>query len=168
MIRRYSQMHGADKSSQHSSSICPCWLNGWVFVYELSGSAFESSCSHLNFIYRACFEQGVPWHSGNHRVWILPEMRTWYNKNIHSNAMHSTDQYSQLSSITWLAWLNGWVFVYELSGSGFESNWSYLNFRYLASFKQEVPWHSGNYRVWLDMETRTWHEKKIESNAPYR
>ena len=31
-----------------------------VFVYELSGRGFESSCSHLNFRIRACFEQGVP------------------------------------------------------------------------------------------------------------
>ena len=23
----------------------PVWLNGWVFVYELSGSGFETSCS---------------------------------------------------------------------------------------------------------------------------
>ena len=23
------------------------WLNGWVFVYELSGCGFESCCSHL-------------------------------------------------------------------------------------------------------------------------
>ena len=38
--------------------------NGWVFIYELSGSRFKSSCSHLNFSFRACFEQGVPWHSG--------------------------------------------------------------------------------------------------------
>ena len=22
------------------------WLNGWVFVYELSGCGFESSCCH--------------------------------------------------------------------------------------------------------------------------
>ena len=40
----------------------PVWLNGWVFVYELSGCGFESSCSHLNFKFRTCFEQGVPWH----------------------------------------------------------------------------------------------------------
>ena len=26
----------------------PVWPNGWVFLYELSGSGFESSCSHLN------------------------------------------------------------------------------------------------------------------------
>ena len=23
------------------------YANGWVFIYELSGSGFESSCSHL-------------------------------------------------------------------------------------------------------------------------
>ena len=25
------------------------WLNGWVFVYELSGFGFESCCCHLHF-----------------------------------------------------------------------------------------------------------------------
>ena len=44
------------------------WLNGWVFVYELSGCGFESRYCHLNFRYGACFKQGVPWHSGNYRV----------------------------------------------------------------------------------------------------
>ena len=33
-----------------------------------SGFGFESRCSHLNFRYRSCFEQGVPWHSSNYRV----------------------------------------------------------------------------------------------------
>ena len=27
---------------------CQVWPNGWVFAYELSGSRFDSSCSHLN------------------------------------------------------------------------------------------------------------------------
>ena len=62
----------------------PVWPNGWVFVYELSGSVFESSCSHLNFRFCACFGQGVPWLSGNFRVWIHSETRTWRDKNIHS------------------------------------------------------------------------------------
>ena len=44
------------------------WPNGWVFVYEISGSGFDSSCSHLNFRFCACFEQGVPWYSGNYSV----------------------------------------------------------------------------------------------------
>ena len=43
----------------------PVWLNGWVFVYKLSGCGFESRCYQLNFSYGSCFKQGVPWHSGN-------------------------------------------------------------------------------------------------------
>ena len=60
----------------------PVWPNGWVFVYELNGSGFESSCSHLIFRFRACFEQGILWHSGNYRVWIHSETSTWQDKNI--------------------------------------------------------------------------------------
>ena len=56
----------------------------WVFVYELSGCGFESRCSHLNFRYRACFEQGIPWHLGNYRVWIPSEIHRRHNKNIQS------------------------------------------------------------------------------------
>ena len=33
MIKTYSQVHGKDKYSQHSSNIWPVSLNGWVFVY---------------------------------------------------------------------------------------------------------------------------------------
>ena len=47
MSRTYSQMHRTDKYSEHSLIIWPVWPNGLVFVYELSGSGFESSCSHL-------------------------------------------------------------------------------------------------------------------------
>ena len=39
-----------------------------LFVYELSGCWFESRCCHLNFRYRTCFEQEVPWHLGNYIV----------------------------------------------------------------------------------------------------
>ena len=70
MTRTYSQMHRTDKYSQHSSIIWPIWLNGWVFVYERSGCGFESICNHLNFRFRVCFEEGVPWHWGNYGVWI--------------------------------------------------------------------------------------------------
>ena len=88
----------------------------------------------------------------------------------------------QLNHI-WPAWLNGWDFIYELSGSGFESNLvsslsfgycsgdevgfgsrcSHLNFRYCAFFKQRVPWHSGNYRMWIHSKLHTWHDKNIQS-----
>ena len=36
---------------QSESTLYSClnvWLNGWVFVYEVSGCGFESSCCHLN------------------------------------------------------------------------------------------------------------------------
>ena len=55
-----------------------------MFIYELSGCGFESSCSHLDFGFSACFEQEVPWHSGSYRVWIHSETRTWLDKNIQS------------------------------------------------------------------------------------
>ena len=61
--------------------------------------------------------------------------------------MHRTDKYSQHSSIIGPVRLNGWVFVYELNGCWFVSCCSHLNFRYGTCFEQEVPWHSGKYRV---------------------
>ena len=56
-----------------------------MFLHKLSGCGFESRCSQLIFRYGACFEQGVPWHSGNYRVWIHSETRTWHDKNIQSD-----------------------------------------------------------------------------------
>ena len=58
-----------------------------MFVYEPNHSRFESSCSHLTFWFRAWFEQGVPWHSDNYRVWIHSETRTWHDKNIQLNKL---------------------------------------------------------------------------------
>ena len=98
----WSQMHRRDEYSQHSSTIWPVWLNDWVFVYELSGWGFESSCSHLNFKFHACFEQGVPWHSGNYRVWIHSETRTWHDKNKQLNIPYRqvlTTQFNHLGSL---------------------------------------------------------------------
>ena len=37
---------------------------------------------NLNIRFRPCFEQGVPWHSGNYRAWIHSETRMWHDKNI--------------------------------------------------------------------------------------
>ena len=87
-MRTHSQMHRTDKYSQHSSIILPVWLNDWVFVYDLSGCGFESSCSHLNFTFRTWFEQGISWHSGNYKVWIHSETCTWHDKNIQSKTNH--------------------------------------------------------------------------------
>ena len=65
-------------------TLWPVWWHGWVIVYKLSGCGFEFRWSHLNFIYRACFEQGVHWHSGNSRLWIHSKTRMWHDKNTQS------------------------------------------------------------------------------------
>ena len=70
---------------QLDSNWQPVWVNGWVFVYELGGCGFESSCSHVNFRFCACFEQGVPWHLENNRVWIHSEICMWNDKDINLN-----------------------------------------------------------------------------------
>ena len=88
MTKTHSQMHHRDKYFQNSSIIWQVWPNGKVFVYKLTGVGFESHLSHLNFRYRACFQQGVPWHSAKYRVWIHSNMRTPLNKNIQSNALY--------------------------------------------------------------------------------
>ena len=44
-------MHRTDKYSQHNSIIWPIWLNGRVFVYELSGCGFESRCSQEIYVF---------------------------------------------------------------------------------------------------------------------
>ena len=84
----YSQMHNY---SQHSSIIWPG----------------KSRCRHLNFKYRSCFEQGVPWHSGNYRPWIHSKTRTRHDRNIQSNALHRYILAKQLNPVTKLAkWLS--------------------------------------------------------------
>ena len=40
-----------------------------------------------------------------------------------------------------------------------------LDFRFRACFMQRVPWHSGNYRVWIHSETCMWHDKNIRSTV---
>ena len=82
----------------------------WLLVYKLSGCGFESRCSHLNFRFRACFEQKVPWHSGNYRVWIHSEIRTWY-KHIQSNAPYRWVLATQLNHLKKLASLAKWLSV---------------------------------------------------------
>ena len=64
-----------------------------MLVYKPSGCGFKSRYSHLNFRYRACLEQGVPWNSGNYRVSIHSETRTWHDKNIQSDRYHTFSSY---------------------------------------------------------------------------
>ena len=65
VTRTYSQMHATDKYTEHTWTIWPVGPNGWVFIYALSDSGFQSSWNRVNFWFCASLEQEVPWHSGN-------------------------------------------------------------------------------------------------------
>ena len=82
--------------------------------------------------------------------------------------MNRADKYSEHYSIIWPVWANGRVFVYELSDSGFEPSSSDLKLIFSTCFKQGVPRHSGNYRLWIHAQTRELRAKNIQSNEPYR
>ena len=138
MTRMYSQMHRREKYSAHSLIIWWVGPNDWVLVYEVVGSWFESSCSHLNFILRSYFEQGVPWHSGNYRVWIHFEMRTWHDKNIQSKGPWRQVLRTQLNHLVSLAkflsvrLLTKWFWVrFQLQS---------LNFRLYGCVEPGVSW----------------------------
>ena len=91
--------------AKYEALVTPVQPNVWVFLYELNGSGFESSCSHLTFRFRACFEQGFPWHSGNYRVWIHSETHTWHDKNTQLTILCLESCYSfQKSSTVEQAW----------------------------------------------------------------
>ena len=59
-------------------------LKAKVFIYEIRDCGFESHWSHFNARYCACFEQGVPWHSGIYRLRIHSELSMWHDTNIQS------------------------------------------------------------------------------------
>ena len=166
MTRTYRQMQCTDKYSQLSSIIWSGRPSGWTFLYEVICCGFESSCTHLNFRFQICFEQGV--------FDIQATIECGFTlKRVHDMTrtythMHCTDKDPHLSSIIWSVWPNGWTFVYEVSRCGFESSCSNLSFRFRACFEQAILWHLGNYRVWIHSEMRTWHDKNIQSNALYR
>ena len=133
MRRTYSEIHCMDKYWQHSSMIWEVGLNGWVFVYKLSGCGLESPYSRLNFRFWAFFE--LPDIQGAIECGLtLKHVRDMIRT---CSKVHHTDKYIQHSSIVSPFWLNGWVFVYELSGSGFESRCSHLNSYFVPASSKE-------------------------------
>ena len=71
-----TQNHLIRKRTQnHLAKLVKWSSDGWVFAYKLSGCGFEFRCRYLILKYPACFEQGIPWNSVNHRgqirvLWI--------------------------------------------------------------------------------------------------
>ena len=64
------------------------FLSNHILISEWIDTQFRVNCSHLNFRYRACFEQGVPWYSGKYKVWIHSEISTWHDKNTQSHTSY--------------------------------------------------------------------------------
>ena len=81
--------------------------------------------------------------------------------------MHRTYKNFQQRSIIWPVRLNGWVLNSKLSSCGFKSSCRNLNFRFHACTNQGVAWHSANDIVWIDSETRTWHDQNTKANVPH-
>ena len=79
MTRAYTQMQRTDKYSEHNSIIWPLWRNGSVFVLRTKWFWVRVQLQSLKFQISR-----LPWHSGNYRVWIHSEARTWHDKNIRS------------------------------------------------------------------------------------
>ena len=136
MIKTFNQMHRTHTYSQNSSIIWLVWPNGWMFVDEVSGCGFESRCSHLMFRYGACFEQGVPWHSGNCRVWIHSQTGTWHDKNTQSNAPYRKVLTAKLNHLTSLG---EWLSV------RLRTKWLWVR----------VPLHSLNVQIWRLLRARS-------------
>ena len=83
-------------------------IKQWQYFWYLDFSIVKTYLSFLFWKKQGnCFEQGVPWHSDNYRVWIHSETCTWRDKNIQSNALYREVLRTQLS--------------------GFESSCSHLN-----------------------------------------
>ena len=173
MAKTYSQMHRRGKYWEHSPIICSFWPNGWVFVYELSHYKSESSCSPLNFGFRACFMQRVPWHSDKYRVWIHFERHARHDKDIESNASYKQVLRTQLEDLILLAkWLSVclqfklfWVRIHfqslKLQISGLLRARNSLTFRQLWSLY--LLWNA--YVIWQEHTVKCTIRKSNQSTA---
>ena len=99
-------------------------------------------------------------------IWSLSDCKgtQWLTLDLGITGAQSTRLTTRLNHLASLTW----VFLYKVSGCGFESCCSHLNFRYCTCFKQGVHWHSSNYTVWIHSRTHTRHAKNIQSNVPCR
>ena len=63
--------------------------------------------------------------------------------------LHHTNKYSQHSSIIWPVWLNGRVFIYKLSGYGFESHYCHLPSDMAPALSKEFLDIQASYSMWI-------------------
>ena len=86
--------------------------NNWIWLKGLVCKAFSVTSNQTRWFNKRLFSStGLS---------LGLKVTNWYSQ------MHRTDKYSQHSKIIWQIWLNGWVFVYELSACGFKVQISLL------------------------------------------
>ena len=86
---RFSKSFCLLRSNFRRAIFCSIWNDSpWKTVVCVASNVFRLLWTFswiiwiIPFNFRASFEQGVPWHSGNYRVWIHSETRKWHDKNI--------------------------------------------------------------------------------------
>ena len=139
------------KLNKHST-IWPNWPNDWAVFWVLICTV------HLTV-------------SSCHDTYALQSESTLYScLNVKELLASSRREIWSLRDCNWTRTQNHLVRKWTLKRTlkrtltGLEPSCCPLNFRFRACFKQRIPWHSGNYRVWIHYETRTWHDKNIQSN----
>ena len=166
MTKIYSPVHCTDKYSEHSSVIWSVWRNGWLLIYKLVVQGLSlGAISYILDFPLASSKDFLDIDATIECGFTLKRVR---DMTITYSPVYRTDRHSKHSWIISTIWPNGWVLIYELGFSAFESTCSHLNCRFPTCFQQRVPWHWSNYRVCIHSETRTWHDKNIQLNELYR
>ena len=91
--------------------------------------------------------------------WLQRDLKRKRDMTRTYSQMHRTYKYSKFSLIIWSVWTNGWVFVYDVSGCGFESHCSHLGFIELfISVSMEEESFSGKWLliIWISDKTLKW------------
>ena len=168
MTRTYSQMYRTDKYSEHSSIIFWICPNDWVFVQKLTGSWFESSCSHFTFRFCACYEEGVPWQSGNHRVLVhsknayLIWQEHTFKCTVQISTRNTPQSFGQFPQMVECSFKNEVVL-----GSSPVAVVTLPSDSAPASSKEFLD-NQATRECGFTLKMRTWHDQNIQSNAPYK
>ena len=128
-----------------------------LFLQFLSSDASSKNTrSKITHLHNNTFVSAIQYNTVNDCNWTRTQ-----NYLVHKRKLNHL---AKLRSV-WSVWPNVRVFVYKLSGSGFEPSCSLLNFRFCTCLEQGVPWHSGNYKVWIHSKTCMWHDKNIQPDS---
>ena len=149
-----------------------CFIPGWSFKMSMF-FFFNFWWMDSNIMGTSFFQLGGQRDHTRKKLYIFDYelLRHWRDCNSTRNQNHlflnadSTIWVNWL--VAWLYWVFNWLSI-RLGSFGLESSWSHFTFRFPVCFEQGVPWHSGNYGVWIHSETRTWHDKDIHYYAILR